>query len=203
MYIDLIFELETDHEDTSKQVNGTKSSSPGEERRKRSTTGIRGHPGGTGDRPSSSSSRTPNRWNSQPSSVLPESLATLRPASLPAPSHIRPHNRPRDHVASSSRLQDDSILSRNIRGKQGSNSFSKLVPRTGVYEQELRRLVGADMPSHRGSWSHDNDTWQRFQRGARGTDSPMILEEDENVPNTEISKWSFTTFFAAVAYRCS
>ncbi len=181
-------------------MNGFKSSSSVQERRIRSAASLTDHLTETGDQSSSSSFRNPKRWNLRPSSVLPESLATLRPASLPAPSHIRPHIRPRGHVASSSRLQDESILSRNLRDKQSQNAFSNLVPRTGVYDQELRRLVGADMPSHRGSWSNNNDTWQRFQRGAHGADSSVIMEEDENVTNPETSKF-FSSDFAMVAYR--
>ncbi|KLO18060.1 hypothetical protein SCHPADRAFT_900052 [Schizopora paradoxa] len=189
---DLIFELEEDDEEASKQVNGVKPST-GINGRNRPKISSEEFSVKANDHPTSSSSRASERSNHRPS-ILPESLAALRPASLPAPSHIRPHIRPRSNIASSSRHHDESIASRNLRGKQGTNTFSHMVPRGGYYDEELRRLVGADMPSHRGSWSDNYDTWQRFQQGRRGSDSPIILEEDESTPNLETKANSWSDF---------
>jgi hypothetical protein len=47
-------------------------------------------------------------------------------------------------------------------------------------EAELRKLVAADTPSHRGAWNRDSKAWQMFiRRQGDRTSAPLIPEETD------------------------
>jgi hypothetical protein len=128
------------------------------------------------------SARRPRRHS------LPESFSSLRPASLPLPSHIRAPNsltsatlpaEPSDSsnpTASAPKKKKRSPPPRDIRN-----------PRyTDEREAELRKLVAADTPSHRGGWNEGSRAWELFvrRRGVRAH-SPFISEEIEEDEEAE------------------
>ena len=183
-YIDLIFELEDENEHDEFFLHAKGESMEGQQIPRMLSNGAEGD----GNANLSVSPRLPKRPSSQPVNVLPGALASLRPASLPGPSLVRPIHRSQTSRLSSSRVQEESIALRNMRDKQGQNASSRLsaMPmQIGPYDEEMRRLVGADMPIHRGSWSNNRDIWHRFQRG--GANSPAIAEEIEDATNLESS----------------
>jgi hypothetical protein len=51
------------------------------------------------------------------------------------------------------------------------------------HEQQLRQLVGADLPSHRNGWKKNGRAWAMFARGRRADSSALMLddEDDEDV----------------------
>lgn len=107
------------------------------------------------------------------STELSGSFSSLRPASLPAPSHIRPPKSPHGADSSSpaiilslprpsSSLKDGQSSAseptspiKQSREKQGSVN-----PR----DAEILKLVAANMPSHRGAWKPNSKAWQTFVR---------------------------------------
>ncbi|EJD48593.1 hypothetical protein AURDEDRAFT_112994 [Auricularia subglabra TFB-10046 SS5] len=61
------------------------------------------------------------------------------------------------------------------------------------YEEHLRRLVGADLPSHRDGWKKGGKAWKMFARGRRGRDGAMSdgdaepADEDEDASTDDES----------------
>jgi hypothetical protein len=120
---------------------------------------------------------------------LPESLGSLRPASLPLPSHIRP---PRAHRGADSSGQTGQALQEQPR----ASTQRRRKPEPAKYEEEplsvteaeLLKLVAAGTPSHRGAWNRDGKAWQLFTRRQddrmplRGT-IPEESEEGEDIEN--------------------
>lgn len=147
---------------------------------------------------------------------LPESLSSLRPASLPVASNVRTaHQRappprlsppPNVPAASTSRPRTPPI----VQEIDGSPVTSQ--------DAEILRLVAADTPSHRGAWNKDSKAWQTFVRrhDDRTSDSENVLTEDsdedsenamlddDNTPEQERPLWeskdcmfsSFVVIFA-------
>ena len=114
---------------------------------------------------------------------LPSSFVALRPMSLPPPSNVRPPFRtqvgqPTPELGLSARR------SAQHRTKRSTTlDFERPLKQ---HELELRKLVAADVPSHRGAWNHA-EVWRTFGRkgkgkgGSRlGTISPTIEEEGES-----------------------
>ena len=96
---------------------------------------------------------------------LPESLVSLRPASLPLPSHIRP---PRGHHGADASGQTGQLPPRQARAdtlqrKSEPAKFDDDEP-LSITEAELLKLVAAGTPSHRGAWNRDGKAWQLFTR---------------------------------------
>ncbi|PFH49246.1 hypothetical protein AMATHDRAFT_5063 [Amanita thiersii Skay4041] len=120
---------------------------------------------------------------------LPASFSSLRPMSLPAPSHVRPPRTPHGVDASSQGVmfslprQSSIDHQRNLAPNKHTLSDvqdDKLNPRDAV----ILRLVAADTPSHRGAWKPDSEAWKSFVRpqAPRAQPSnPDITEEDESV----------------------
>jgi hypothetical protein len=116
---------------------------------------------------------------------LPSSFSSLRPASLPAPSAVRP---PRAFDTESALHPKRSTQSRKKSPhrdvKQANPQLVEedsdtIDPR----EAEILKLVAADTPSHRGAWKKDSKAWQLFVRrqGGKGRQSgALIPEEDED-----------------------
>ena len=121
-----------------------------------------------------------------------ENFASLRPSSLPNPSHIRPM-RGHPHVDSSSH----SIVPRpkvlNTPTPSGSRSpalrhgFSPQIPTE--HDAELLKLVAADTPCHRGAWAPNSKAWRTFIRRQDLKEdvdrNGRILEEGEETEETD------------------
>ena len=96
---------------------------------------------------------------------LPASLGSLRPASLPLPSHIRP---PRAHDGADVSVQ----IGQALQGQPRESTQRRRKPEPEKYEEEplsvteaeLLKLVAAGTPSHRGAWNRDGKAWQLFTR---------------------------------------
>lgn len=118
---------------------------------------------------------------------LPSSFSALRPASLPAPSAVRPprafDSEPSQPKRSTQRRKKSPHHDVKLADLQPTEDDSDTVdPR----EAEILRLVAADTPSHRGAWKKDSKAWQTFVRrqGGKGPQSGgLIPEEDEDVPD--------------------
>ena len=92
-----------------------------------------------------------------------ETFSSIRPSSLPNPSHIRPM-RGHPHVDSSSHvmvprpttLTPDDSPSPPVHGSHRQV--------TSEQDAELLKLVAANTPSHRGAWTPNSRAWQTFTR---------------------------------------
>lgn len=115
---------------------------------------------------------------------LPRSFVALRPMSLPSPSNVRPPLR----TQSGQTLAEPSVSPRRS-SQQPAARRSTVRPALDMvgplqqHELELRKLVAADIPSHRGLWSR-NEMLRTFGRNGKsrpqlGTSSPTIEEEEE------------------------
>ena len=113
-----------------------------------------------------------------------DAFHSLRPASLPAPSHVRPIRSPPGVDSSSSMLPSLPKASSPTKTlpkiPRSESPPSSLLTECDV---ELLKLVAADTPSHRGAWSHGSKNWQSFtgNRDAKG-------EEDETDEDEEATK---------------
>ncbi len=114
------------------------------------------------------------------------SFAALRPSSLPAPSFIRPPITQQPSIPEIQLLPASRDRKDKGRATQGHKSTSPHVDDDWQpHEKEILKLVGADMPSHRGAWGKDSEAWRIFgrrqvNRNQSGTDSPTIVEEPED-----------------------
>ena len=114
-----------------------------------------------------------------------EIFSSLRPSSLPNPSHIRPM-RGQPHVDSSHvMLPRPKVLITPTPGGSRSpplqHGSSPRIPTE--HDAELLRLVAADTPSHRGAWTPNSRAWRTFIRRQDLKEdvdrSSRILEEGE------------------------
>ncbi|KAF8214059.1 hypothetical protein K438DRAFT_1956160 [Mycena galopus ATCC 62051] len=98
------------------------------------------------------------------STGLPQSFSGLRPQSLPVPSHIAPPRRgpspPEDPVESISEEEEEEPLDEELDSR----------------DQEIRRLVAADTPSHRPGWKKGSVEWRTLV-----SPHSYAQDEDENV----------------------
>jgi hypothetical protein len=93
-----------------------------------------------------------------------EIFSSLRPSSLPNPSHIRPM-RGQPHVDSSSHMilpRPKVLVTPTPDGSRSPHGLSPHIPTE--HEAELLRLVAADTPSHRGAWAPNSRAWRTFIR---------------------------------------
>ena len=126
---------------------------------------------------------------------LPASFASLRPVSLPAPSYIR-----RPSKSTSSSFIDASSSASNISkpltnghgkgsthtdGDSLKNKLSSVDDGNDVvrpFREEIRKHVGADMPSHRGAWAPGSKSWSIFERRRKerhpSSSSPSAIAEE-------------------------
>ena len=125
-----------------------------------------------------------------------EIFSSLRPSSLPNPSHIRPL-RGQPHVDSSSHvmlprpttkvLNTPTSLGGGSRSPPLHHGSSPQIPTE--HDAELLRLVAADTPSHRGAWAPNSRAWRTFIRRQdlkEGVDrNGRILEEGEETEETD------------------
>ncbi|KAF8239024.1 hypothetical protein L208DRAFT_1239740 [Tricholoma matsutake] len=119
------------------------------------------------------------------STELSGSFSNLRPASLPAPSHIRPPRGPHGADTSSPTI----ILSLpRPSGSQvsGSGTTSSAHAAVNSRDVEILKLVAANTPSHRGAWKPNSKAWQTFVRRQDNRDhseNRYIAEEGEEEGN--------------------
>lgn len=134
--------------------------------------------------------RPQHHFRSGSNSALPAELASLRPASLPAPSTMRRTPRPLEPLDERARVQSvrDSVLSpTDPEGKrrdvvdQPTELADEVEEITDPREAEILRLVAASMPSHRSAWKRDGAAWNTFVNRQKSKDysRPAIAEEDE------------------------
>ncbi|TFY83692.1 hypothetical protein EWM64_g322 [Hericium alpestre] len=118
------------------------------------------------------------RQRSTSGSNLPQSFLSLRPASLPAPSHLRRPSTPEPPPPSTNGRSEQANGHGNAVNGQPQEPLS---PR----EEELMKLVAADVPSHRGTWKRDSKAWQQFvnRKGAKDQFSgptPLFDEAEQD-----------------------
>lgn len=103
---------------------------------------------------------------------LPESFASLRPSSLPNPSHIRPVRSPPGVDSSNPVILSPlrPLMSPLRRGNKVNGTKSPTKENAGARAP----VVSSE---HQGSWSSDGQTWHAFSRGHTVT---SIKEENEN-----------------------
>ncbi|KAJ7368793.1 hypothetical protein DFH08DRAFT_983290 [Mycena albidolilacea] len=113
--------------------------------------------------------RTSARKPPTDSTGLPQSFSALRPASLPVPSNIAPPRRgpspPADPVESISE-EDDA---------EEEEAEEEVDEELDSRDQEIRKLVAADTPSHRGRWKKDSVEWNRLVSPHR---QPSVDDDD-------------------------
>ena len=138
----------------------------------------------------------PSHSRSSSGSGLPPQLQSLRPASLPAPSNMRPPQRhptpPSNEAAERSRaLREALIAAEAQRAREVVNSPIEIPPDPSdssdepadPREAELLRLVAASTPSHRSAWKKNSKAWQVFynRRERRaGQVGPEPISEEGN-----------------------
>lgn len=107
---------------------------------------------------------------------LPSSLSTLRPSSLPAPSHVRPtrHFAPSNDVVSQSLSPSREFVKRVTLPQPDSDDSSEL----DNQEAEIMKLVAANTPSHRGAWKKDSKAWQMFVNRKGGLAGRVQIREE-------------------------
>ncbi|KAF9478408.1 hypothetical protein BDN70DRAFT_895750 [Pholiota conissans] len=114
-----------------------------------------------------------------------ETFASLRPSSLPIPSHIRPM-RSQPGVDSFSQSM---ILNLPRIVKRPEEQHATLSTQRPVTENEaaILKLLAADTPSHRGAWTPESKAWQTFTRRQDSKDdidhSNIPEEEDDDDSN--------------------
>lgn len=115
---------------------------------------------------------------------LPSSLSTLRPASLPAPSSVRPSRVIESQDNSPSNSQPQGLLSPNAKHPtENSSDSDDSSGAMDIRDLEILKLVAANTPSHRGAWKKDSKAWQTFahrKSGERRSNGGLIPEEEED-----------------------
>lgn len=117
----------------------------------------------------------------------PFSFGSLRPSSLPAPSFVRPplkeEARAPEIILKPPPRERKGKSKEEDKGNESPSSTGATSASWHAHEMEIRKLVAADTPSHRGSWNKDSDSWKMFIRRQKnrgsGTDSPSIPEDIE------------------------
>ncbi|KAI0268231.1 hypothetical protein BC834DRAFT_968437 [Gloeopeniophorella convolvens] len=139
--------------------------------------------------PVESPARPPRQPRTSSGSALPQSLQTLRPASLPATVALRASDTPRPQSPPQATAAPPAPAEAVV-----ANGDEALSP----HDQELARLVNAATPSHRSAWKKDSRSWKLFAntRGAGESSSgsldggevdPASPHEDERNGNYALS----------------
>jgi len=114
-----------------------------------------------------------------------EAFQSLRPASLPPPSHIRPIRSP-PGVDSSHGMR--APLTKSLSPTRAVQKMTKPVPSLSENEKLLLKLVAADTPSHRGAWTPGSDNWNmitgKSSQGAEDTSEEDEDDEDHTAQST-------------------
>ncbi|PPQ70704.1 hypothetical protein CVT26_014628 [Gymnopilus dilepis] len=102
----------------------------------------------------------------QQNNTAMEAFSSLRPSSLPNPSHIRPI-RSQPGVDSSSHMMSlprAVTTPARLEGRPRTSPPASPSSPLTEHEEALLKLVAADTPSHRGAWTRDSKLWQAFIR---------------------------------------
>ncbi|KAH8106021.1 hypothetical protein BXZ70DRAFT_410512 [Cristinia sonorae] len=152
--------------------------------------------------PTTESARAPirhHRTRSANMAGLPSSLSTLRPASLPVPSAIRPpiphdqpEDRPRSEMVRESVLQGDT-KSRTVEEYRPVIEVDELP--TDPREAEILKLVAANTPSHRSAWKKDSKAWQvfvaRHDQKSKTTEDSIAEEEEDSTTESNSGRGGY------------
>ena len=144
--------------------------------------------------PTPMSASQKRKEKSQQVPFLPGSFIALRPASLPAPSNVRPPLRSR---LAQNTPNHEVHVKRNRRREARSSATTESFDRPlKLHEIELRKLVAADIPSHRGAWNR-SEVWKAFGRNGYGKSrlgsASRIIEEDDEDETDDSGEGSNTT----------
>ncbi|KAF8914307.1 hypothetical protein CPB84DRAFT_1669933 [Gymnopilus junonius] len=131
------------------------------------------------------------RSSRQQSNSAIEAFSSLRPSSLPNPSHIRPI-RSQPGVDSSSQMMSlprPITTHARVEARLRSPPPSSSTP-LSEHEAVLMKLVAADTPSHRGAWTPDSKLWQSFTRrqGSKDSLSSTFIPEEAESSDEELSE---------------
>ncbi|KAH9927201.1 uncharacterized protein BXZ73DRAFT_102787 [Epithele typhae] len=142
----------------------------------------------------------PSHSRSSSNSGLPPQLQSLRPASLPAPSSMRPPSRnptpPSTETAERSKALRESLVSPDPSRTRPDIVQSPIeVPEENDSEDdprqsELLRLVNASTPSHRNAWKKNSKAWQVFynRRDRRaGEVGPEPIHEESSYTSDDLN----------------
>ncbi|KAH0587951.1 hypothetical protein J132_00320 [Termitomyces sp. J132] len=127
----------------------------------------------------------PRRQRPQNMDNLSTSFSGLRPASLPAPSLVRPSRKGPEPSATTLTLTlpRSSFPEAPASQVETSDTFSTPSP-----DPKMLELLAANTPSHRGAWNPESKAWQTFVKRQPGRyDSEAILEEGEDDVGTDAS----------------
>ena len=104
-----------------------------------------------------------------------EAFQSLRPASLPPPSHLRPIRSP-PGVDSSHGMHTPVT-----KAPSPTKTAPKVTnpPPLSEHEKHILKLVAADTPSHRGAWTPGGDNWNMITGRSSQEDTEDAIEEDE------------------------
>ena len=144
--------------------------------------------------PTPMSASQKRKEKSQQVPFLPGSFIALRPASLPAPSNIRPPLRSR--LAQNTPNHEVHVKRNKRRDARSSATTENFDRPLKLHEIELRKLVAADIPSHRGAWNR-SEVWKAFGRNGYGKSrlgsASRIIEEDDEDGTDDSGEGSNTT----------
>ncbi|TBU49005.1 hypothetical protein BD309DRAFT_852542 [Dichomitus squalens] len=134
----------------------------------------------------------PSHSRSSSNSGLPPQLQSLRPASLPHPSAMRPppvrHTTPPSaESAERSRALRESLVGEKPRSEVVESPINvapgRVIPDEphDPREEEILKLVAASTPSHRSAWKKNSKAWQVFfsrRELKAGEAAPEAIEEE-------------------------
>lgn len=118
-----------------------------------------------------------------------EAFSSLRPSSLPSPSHIRPMRSPPgvDSFSQSMILNLPRAGHSNHRSENQQPASSPSHRPVTENEAAILKLLAADTPSHRGAWTPESKAWQTFTRrqdSKEDVEHSNIPEEDDEAEAT-------------------
>lgn len=129
--------------------------------------------------------RRPQRPRKTDMSGLPSSLSTLRPASLPMPSAMRPliPHQKSDVNPTPTDTQRDEKNNQSLEDSLPTSPAEDPEEELDSREAEILKLVAAHTPSHRSAWKKNSKAWQLFvsRQGKKNRKAAdRIPEEDED-----------------------
>ena len=130
--------------------------------------------------------RRPPRVKKTDMSGLPSSLSTLRPASLPMPSTMRPaipEDRHSEKKLELTPTSVDTVRDEKVDHALEDSSAEDPDEEMDSREAEILKLVAAHTPSHRSAWKKNSKAWQLFvsRQGKKKRKAvDRIPEEDED-----------------------
>lgn len=123
----------------------------------------------------------PVRFRSNRPNPAFEAFASLRPASLPAPSHIRPvRSQPGVDSSSQGMLPVSRPSTSSVRNEGPSRVVSSPAVTMSEHDAAILKLVAAETPSHRGAWAPNSKAWQTFTR-RQNSKNNLVSKKSINV----------------------